>query len=101
MSNATSLESLTVWSGIEVSADENEAPDLAKEPEDVTPQSDNEVCHAKAVYRAFTSNATLSDVLSLLESRSEEFVTASTLTQICLTETLALWQLQVPFCSYC
>ena len=97
MSNATSLESLTVWSGIEVSADENEVPDLAREPEDVTPQSDNEVCHAKAVYRAFTSNATLSDVLSLLESRSEEFITASTLTQMCLTETLALWQLQVTF----
>ena len=96
MNSATSLESLTVWSGIEVSTDENESQDFVKDHETsrVT-HGDGQMCHAKAVYRAFTANATLSDMLTLLENRSEEFVTETNLTPFCLSETLALWQLQV------
>lgn len=54
-----------------------------------------EVCHANAVFQIFASNSTLKDVLLLLESKSEEFVTASTLSLSCLSETAAMWNLQV------
>jgi hypothetical protein len=51
MSGATSLESLTVWSGIEVSADENEASsDVNVDPPTAV---ESEALHAKTVYRTF------------------------------------------------
>ena len=96
MSNATSLESLTVWSGIEVPEDESDAAESCpSQSASKIVVGDEEVCHAKAVYRTFSTNGTLSDVLLLLESRSEEFITTSTLSPSCLSETFALWNLQV------
>jgi hypothetical protein len=56
---------------------------------------DDDVYHAKTVYRLFASNATLNDVLSMLEAKSEDFVTATDLHKSCLIETFNLWQLQV------
>ena len=100
MNSATSLESLTVWSGIEVSADENEASDQNREIDVVTQKraaeiNDEEVCQAKTIYRAFSSNATLNDVLMMLEAKSEGFVTANDVEETCLIENTSLWQLQV------
>lgn len=102
MNSATSLESLTVWSGIEVSADENETAELGR-IEDCSSKTSatpsDAVCHAKTVYRVFASNATLTEVLSTLEARSEEFITSGEVTKPCLEEIFFLWQLQVCFCS--
>ena len=57
--------------------------------------NDEEVCQAKTIYRAFSSNATLNDVLMMLEAKSEGFVTANDVEETCLIENTSLWQLQV------